>query len=298
MLLILFDNVKAQLYPILNELDTVSVSMKTGFDAEDFIRMTKNDTSFLRAFKNLKYYAHSESSKVRVLEKDGGDKASMDRLSKLARWDNQAVTVITKETTEGKYYKRNGEHKYYTAQMLDKVFFSLDTFTVDNRVGEAYQQQKPSERSREAKHYEQLKSFMFSPGTGVDGVPFIGNKLDIFDGKMKDKYNFKIEKVDYKNSIPCYLFKVELKEETKENEVSIIYIHTYYDRRTMNIIARDYRLKDWTLLFNFDITINIELNYIKGEYLPSLIRYNGDWSVPLKSAERIFFEMKFKNYKI
>ena len=37
-------------------IDTIALKVKRDFDAQDFIRMTKEDTSFHRAFKNLKMY--------------------------------------------------------------------------------------------------------------------------------------------------------------------------------------------------------------------------------------------------
>ena len=37
------------------KLDTVSIT-HSGFTVEDFIRMTKTDTSFYRAFKNLRIF--------------------------------------------------------------------------------------------------------------------------------------------------------------------------------------------------------------------------------------------------
>lgn len=275
----------------VKDLDTVKVSLGA-FTVEDFIRMSKTDTSFFKAFKNSRITPHLAHSKVLAYTKDGGDKATMKRKSELVVGNQQAIIHVLAETTNGKYYKRNGGAKFYTAAMFEKVFFPKDSLPLDNRVNTAYTQQQADKKNKEAKHYEQLKTFMFNPGNGVEGVPFISKKLNIYEAPMRDKYDFILQKTLYKDTVPVYLFSVKRKNTIKDKAVSIEYIHTYYDRRTMNIIARTYHLKDATLLFSFDIKIRVELMMYQQDYYPTLIHYQGEWSVPLKTPERIEFDIQ------
>lgn len=271
------------------KLDTLSIT-SSGFTVDDFIRMTKTDTSFYRAFKNLRVFPHIANSKVVAYQKKGKEKGELKRVSELKIENNKSYIHIKSEKTNGKFYNKKGEHIYYTAEMFDKVFFPKDSFTLNNIVGKAYSQKTPSSKSKEEKHYEQLKTFIFSPGTGVDGVPIIGKNLNVFDGKTNKYYDFTISKVNFKDSVPCYLFSVQKKKNIKDSKITIEYIHTYYDRRTMNIIARNYRIVDNTVLFSFDITIKIELDKLKDEYVPLLIEYDGEWDIPLKSPEKMYFK--------
>lgn len=273
-------------------IDTVSLSIKSGFTAEDFIKSTKKDTSFYRAFKNLRVFPHSQESIIWVFDKKAGEKATLKRSSKHFNKNNYSWIKILSEKSEGKFYKKNGTHHYFTAEMFDRVFFPADTIFASNTVDNPYRQQKPQERSKTEKYYEQLKTFMFSPGTGVDGVPLIGDKLDIFSPEMRKYYDFTVNKVNYLDSIPCYLFACKRKKEFSENKVVIQNLETYYDRRTMNIIARKYQIKDNNAMFRFDIKMDIRLIKIKNEYFPKLIRYDGFWDVPLKKQEKISFEIK------
>jgi hypothetical protein len=284
--------------PALHAIDTVSVKVK-GFTPEDFIRSTKKDTSFYRAFKNLKIYNHLESSTILILTKESSDenkieKASLKRQTNHHNAENKSWITLTNESVKGKYYKRNGDHRFFTSEMFDKIFFSKDTVFASNTVASPYIQRKPADRSKKEKYYEQLKTFMFSPGTGVNGVPIIGDKLNIFSEKMRPYYDFTIEKVSYEDSIPCYLFICRRKTKIKENMVVIQYLKTYYDRRTMNIIARKYRIKDKNILFDFDIKMAVYLQKIGDEYFPSVIKYMGNWDVPFKKRERLAFEIKTK----
>lgn len=292
-----FTNSQAQWDSILPEVQLSEVQVKKGaFTVEDFIRMTKTDTSFYRAFKNLKMFPHESKTHILVKDKKGGEKAELNRIAKHFSDFKKGWIQILKESTEGKMYKKNGEHKFFTAEMYDKVFFPKDTFTVNNIVGQHYQQNQPNAKNKTEKYYEQLKTFMFSPGTGVDGVPLIGKKLEIFDGEMRKYYDYTIEKVNFQDSLPCYKFKVQVKNGVRPDKVVIKNLITYYDRRTMEVIARAYKLSQTTLLFDFDIQMYIQLKRQYNEYLPTIIRYNGSWDVPTKKPENIQFEMLCSQY--
>jgi hypothetical protein len=287
--------------PEIQQVDTASVRIK-GFTAEDFIEATKKDTSFHRAFKNIKIYNHLEFTKVLVLRKNSDDetkkeKASLVRKTRHHNVNNKSWVSLIKESTKGKYYKKKGGYKFFTSEMFDKIFYTKDTVFATNVVNSRYQQKKPQDRSKKEKYYEQLKTFMFSPGTGVDGVPVIGDKLNIFSEKMRPLYDFTLEKVNYQDSIPCYLFVCKKKKEVKERKVVIQYLKTYYDRRTMNIIARKYRIKDSNMLFDFDIRMAVYLQKIGQEYFPTSIKYLGNWDVPFKKRERLTFQITTKLIK-
>lgn len=277
-------------------LDTLAIKNKA-FTVEDFIDMTKKDTSFYKAFKNMRMINHKEYSKVVVHEKKEVEgekqiKASMKRTSLHTTKGKVANIEILKETTKGKYYKRKGKHRYFTGEMFDHVFFPPTPMEANNIVKGGYQQQEPEKKGRLNKYYEQLKTFMFSPGTGVEGVPLIGDKLNIFTKEMRPYYDFTLEKVNNKDGIACYKFVCKKKPEVKDSKVVILFIETFYDRRTMNILSRRYQIKDKTILFDFDIKMWVELQKIDKDYFPKEIRYLGNWDVPLKKRERLAFVIK------
>ena len=278
-------------------IDTVSIKYKKGFDVNDFIKMTKADTSFYRAFKNLKMFPHTSSNEIEIFDKEWSEVGKVSRYADHFSNGSMGWINITNEKTNGKVYKKDGTHKYFTAEMYDKVFLTKGKFPVNNSVQNSYSQEKMKGLSTKDKYYEKLKTFMFSPGTKVKGVPFIGNKLDIFSEKMAKYYDFTIAKAFFRDTIPCYKFSCKKKINVPNKKVTITKLITFYDRRTMNIIARTYALKDITPMFSFDIKMFIELNYDFGEYIPIKIKYNGKWDVPFKKGEQIKFEMNCSNYK-
>lgn len=278
-------------------IDTLSISAKAGFDASDFIRMTKQDTSFYRAFQNLKLYPHSSQNKVNIFNKKWEKIASLSRAAKHNSNGKKGWISDVEEKTDGKIYNRKGEHKFFTAEMYDKVFFQKGKFPVGNSIGnQAYQQKEALNRSKEEKYYEQLKTFMFSPGTGVEGVPLIGKKLNIFEGEMVKYYDYSLEKTMFRDSISCYKFTVKAKENLRNDKVVITDLTTFYDRRTMKIIARSYSLEQSTVMFSFNIQMFILLGLQFNEYLPLEIKYNGEWDIPFKKPERISFQMNCSDY--
>lgn len=278
------------------KIEAVDVQVKKNFDKDDFIRMIRTDTSFYRAFKNLKMYPHSATHHVQVFNKNWQPIGNMTRKSKHFSNGSKGWMVIDDEVTDGKYYTKNGSHKYFTAEMYDKVFFREDTFNVENTVGVAYEQERLRGMSAKDKYYEKLKTFMFSPGTGVKGVPIIGKKLNIYDGKMMEFYDFNLEKTFFKDTIPVFKFSVVQKPSTDEKDIVIQQIITFYDRRTMQVLARSYVIKDKNVLMDFNIKMYVELKRDYNEYLPVLIKYNGEWDVPFKKPERIKFKMICSNY--
>lgn len=278
-------------------IDTIGIRVSSGFTPKDFIRMTKKDTSFYRAFKNLKLFPHTSNNKVIIYDKKWEQIGEMNRTAEHSSDGSLGWVTINNETTDGKFYNRKGKHKFFTAEMYDKVFFEEGKFNVSNKVDSAYRQQEVENRSKQEKYYEQLKTFMFSPGLGVDGVPFIGHKLNIFDGEMTEYYDYLLEKTMFRDSISCYKFTVKIKDGIKKEKVVITNLTTFYDRRTMQVIARSYALKQTTMMFSFDIQMFILLGLQFDEYLPLEIKYNGAWDVPFKKPERIAFEMKSSNYR-
>ena len=58
-----------------------------------------------------------------------------------------------------------------------------------------------------AKHKEQLKMLFFNPGKRIPGLPFIGNKVALFDEDVAESYDFTIDMNEYKGKM-CYVFRM------------------------------------------------------------------------------------------
>lgn len=271
------------------------VRSEPDLNREDFIMRVVNDSSFYQAYKNMRFYPHQYNSNLTVFDKGSEEKGRLYREATLHRYDQMAWISIEKEETNGKLYKRNGEHKYLTAEMFDDVFFPKGKFYPTVDIGNM--EQELDESSRIEKYKSQLKKMLFNPGQEIGSVPFIGDKVAIFSDEMIQYYNFHIYQTDY-NGRPCYVFDISEKEGNGKNDTVIKSMVSYFDQESMNVVMREYTLQNNIFLFDFDIKIQVFNQIINGIPVPKKMVYDGEWSVILKKAEIIQFTVDFNDYGI
>ena len=279
-------------------LDSVVVkAQKRGFDVSDFIDMVKNDNSFYIAFKNLRFAGYDFYNDIVFYNKKNGIKASYKSLAH-QDFNGRCRTMAIIRTDENKkFYKRNGKVKYYTAKLYEKIFFTKDSVCDEKRTDIIDYNAKP--KNKIDKYILELKKLIFSPGKKVN-IPFIGSKMEIFSKKMSKYYNFHIDHYMYNDTIEAYVFTAKVKPEyvKKENKTVVKYLQTYFSKKDFQVLARNYHLKYKTLLYNFDVKMDIKLNKTNNKYYPEYIKYQGDWHVLFKKRERCKFITKIYNLKI
>ena len=111
------------------------------------------------------------------------------------------------ETTQGDFYNDDKNYNYYTAELYAGLFFTKGKICGENNIvkGTSF---AAKGKSGVAKHKEQLKMLFFNPGKKIPGIPFIGDKINIFDPDVAEYYDFLIDQVDYEGK-SCYVFSVK-----------------------------------------------------------------------------------------
>ncbi len=130
----------------------------------------------------------------------------------------------------------------------------------------------------------------FNPGKKIPGIPFIGDKIDIFDPERAAYYDFLIDYGDYEGQ-SCYVFSIKAKKELggKTDKIVIDSMVTWFNTRTMEVMARNYDMSYNAGVYDFDIHMEVEMTKF-GDYLvPKLLRYIGNWDVAFKKRERGLF---------
>jgi len=91
------------------------VVIRSGTNVPGFIKRVENDTTFYKAFKNLRVLNYSSLNDVRMFDKKGKVEASL--FSKTRQWASRAcrVTKVIEEKTTGNFYKADGD---YTTTIL------------------------------------------------------------------------------------------------------------------------------------------------------------------------------------
>lgn len=271
-----------------------------GLDLEGFMQQVEEDTSFLHAFLNMRYFPHAMKSGLLVRNKGENEMATLYRQGHLLRTGPNAELRIDSAAETGKLRTRKGDMRYITAELYDDLFWPKGQWPADNSIA-AYQR---GERGggRIEKYKEELKKFMFNPGQEIASVPFIGSKLALFDPKMTPYYDYTINS-EHRNGHTCWLFSAVAKDSLNGKRVSadatvIKTMHTWFDQSTMQVIAREYRIAHASLLLDFDISIKVDNTVVAGELVPTFVNYDGDWDIPFHKRELVRFWLALEQWKV
>jgi hypothetical protein len=262
------------------------VVIRSGFDINRFLQQIKNDTTFYKAFRTLHILGFTSFNDIRMRDADGNIKASLYSKTRQNRSNGCRTMDVLEQRTTGDMYK-HGELNYYTAELYAGLFFTNGKVCGENNIV-AGKQRNVRNKSGIEKHKEQLKMLFFNPGQKIPGIPFIGDKIDIFDPAISKKYDFSID-MDEMNGQQCYLFKIIPKEDTDRDDIVFDNITTWFNSKTMEIVARNYDLSYDTPVYDFNVHMEVRMTKFQGLLVPSILTYNGNWKVAFKKRERGLF---------
>lgn len=276
-------------------LDSVINIRAHRLNIEDFIKAVINDTSFYQSFRDMKKYTFMAENRIYTYNKRNKVDGRIYRKIKHNNDGPYKMQILAKQDT-GKVYKKNGKYQLYTVEMFDYIFmnaYSTD-FVPNAKVGVAGGDTNEG-------YKQKLKTLIFSPGRPVKGVPFIGSKTEIFTANMRQYYDYKFYSGTYLDSIPVYRFKVTIKPDLSswtKSGIMIKELTTIFDKRNFQILGRYVDMKYSNLLFDFDVQMNIEMDYFGEDKLPTKISYQGNWNIPFKKEERASFLILHKDYRL
>lgn len=272
----------------------VVTATRKGFNVDDFIRIMREDESFYNAFQNLRMMTYQFDNHIKMHNKKGKIKGAHEGKHQQYAEGNCRTMETLKENITGNYYKKKRKHKYYTGQLLEHLFFTKGKQCYSYSKENWDENQSGMER-----HINELKKLIFSPGDKAN-VPLIGDKTAIFEPDMMPYYNYSISSKSYRGDKECYVFTVKLKpqfESKKEGKTVIKFLETYFEKKTFQVIARDYRLSHKSMIYDFDVTMSIKLKTVKNKYVPEFIEYDGRWDIPAKAPEIGVFNLKFHDFE-
>lgn len=259
-----------------------------------FIERIKNDTSFYKAFRNLRVLQFSAINDIRMLNKSGETKASLFSKTNQLRSNGCRSMQVLEETTTGDIYDDDKNYNYYTAQMYASLFFAKQPVCGENNIVKDATFSTQGKKGME-KHKEQLKMLFFNPGKKINGIPFLSNKTAIFDDDIADKYDMSID-LDSYNNTSCYIFTQKVKP-GKEDEVVVDEMTTWFDDKTYEVVARNYTLSYDAQVYDFKVQMEVVMARFNGLTVPTVIRYNGNWKAIFKKRERGVFTATLFDFK-
>ncbi len=263
------------------------VVVRNHMDYKSILKRIENDTSFYKAFRNLHIVEFSAYNDIRMLDRSGKAKATYYSKTRQHRENGCRTTEVLEQKTTGDFFDRDSNYNYATGEMYASLFFAKGKVCGENNIvaGKTF---STGNKSGMEKHKEQLKMLFFNPGRKIPGIPLIGNKLDLYDEKAQGLYDYSLDYIDYKGSF-AYVFSIKPKENLglfKKGDIVVDEMTTWFDATTMDVLARTYRLSYKAGVYDFNVSMKVEMTQLGSLYVPSLLRYNGTFAALTKKRER------------
>lgn len=277
-------------------VDLSEVIIRTDLNVPRFMNIVKNDTTFYKAFRNLRMLGYTSWNDIRIRDKKGKTKASLLSKTKQSRNNGCRNMEVLEEKVTGDFYEDDGSHNYNTGEMYAGLFFTKGTICGENNIVKGVDF-NPRSLSGMAKHKEQLKMLFFNPGKKIPGIPFIGDKINIFDPDKAEKYDFSIDFGDYEGQ-SCYVFSIKARKDLgNRSGIVIDSMVTWFNVKTMEVMARNYDMSYDAGVYDFNVHMEVQMTKF-GDYLvPKLLRYIGNFDVMFKKRERGLFTATLFDFK-
>lgn len=266
------------------------VVVRKDLDVPGFVQRMKNDTSFYKAFKNLRILSFSAINDIRMLNRRGQSQATLRSKTRQQVVQNCRRTIVDAEEVSGDFYDSKGSYNYYTAALYASLFFSKQPVCGEDNVVNG-NRPDASGKTGMAKHREQLKMLFFNPGTRIPGIPLMGNKLEVLEAKAGTVYDYTVDLESF-NGKDAFAFTLRRKQglpAALHNKAVIEVMTTWFDPVDFTIRGRIYHMKYNAGVYDFDVQMEVHLEPFQHLLVPVLIRYTGNWDLPFKKRERGVF---------
>ncbi|HRG80959.1 MAG TPA: hypothetical protein PLO99_00525 [Chitinophagaceae bacterium] len=272
------------------------VVIRNKLDVALFMDQVRKDTSFYKAFRNLHVLGFTAWNDIRIRDKKGNTKASLQSKTRQLRDGGCRSMEVLDQNSSGDFFDEDGNYNYYSGELYAGLFFTKGKVCGENNIVKGVDF-RPRSRSGMAKHKEQLKMLFFNPGKKIPGIPFIGDKIDIFDPDRAALYDFSIGYDDYEGE-SCYIFTIQAKEDLrgKRNAIVIDKMVTWFHTKTMEVMARNYDMSYDAGVYDFDVHMEVQMTKFGAYLVPKLLRYTGNWDVVFKKRERSNFTATLFNF--
>jgi hypothetical protein len=272
------------------------VVVRNNFDYKTLLNQIKEDTTFYKAFRSLHILGFSSYNDIKMLDKNGGVKASLFSKTRQNRVNGCRTMDVLEEHVTGDFYDRKKDYNYMTPELYAGLFFTKGTVCGENNIVKGRNLLTSDKKGME-KHKEQLKMLFFNPGKKIPGIPFIGGKLDLYDESAHELYDYRLDIQEFHGTL-SYVFSIVPKEDkVKSDRIVVDRMETWFDMKTLEVEARNYSLSYKAGVYDFDVSMEVEMTKFEGITVPKILRYKGDWDVIFKKRERAVFTATLFDFK-
>ena len=272
--------------------------VRNNFDYKAILQRIKEDTSFYKAFKTLRTIGYSSYNHIEMFNDANVMQASLNSKTKQLKRDNCRTMEVLEEKITGNLRAKNGDYNYTTPSLYASLFFTKGSICGETNIVTGKKRSINGSGIEKAK--EQLKMLFFNPGKKIPGIPFIGNKLDLYDESAHELYDYKLDYVEYHGQL-VYVFDVQPKPDLgffAKDRVVVDQMTTWFNPKTLEVLGRNYSLSYKAGVYDFNVQMEVEMNYFNGMLVPKILRYKGNWDVIFKKRERGLFTATLFDYKL
>lgn len=272
--------------------------VRNNFDYKAILQRIKEDTSFYKAFKTLRTIGYSSYNHIQMLDKNEQIQASLNSKTIQHKTAGCRTMDVVEENITGNLRNARGDYNYTTPALYASLFFTKGQICGETNIVKGKQHTIEGTGINKAK--DQLKMLFFNPGKKIPGIPFIGNKLDLYDASAHALYDYKLDYVSYHGQL-VYVFEVKPKENLgffERNDVVIDQMITWFDPKTLEVLGRNYALSYSAGAYDFNVQMEVEMTHFNGLLVPKILRYRGNWDIVFKKRERGLFTATLFDYKL
>jgi hypothetical protein len=272
------------------------VIVRNNFDYKEVLKRIKEDSSFYKAFKTLRTIGYTSYNHIEMKDKNGAMQASLDSKTRQNHEGACRTMDVLEERISGNLKKSDGTYNYMTPSLYASLFFTDGKICNETNIVSGKMRKIKGSGIDKAK--EQLKTLFFNPGKKIKGIPFIGDKLDLYDERAHKLYDYRLDYVTY-NDQQVYIFEITAKEDLgyfSKDEIVVDKMTTWFNPRTLEVLGRNYSLSYKAGVYDFDVAMEVEMTYFNGKLVPKILRYKGNWDVAFKKREIGLFTATLLDY--
>lgn len=272
------------------------VIIRNNLNYKTILAQIKADTSFYKSFKNLRILGYDAYNSITMKNRKERITATYQSKTTQERNGNCRKTRVLEQQTTGDFFDANNNYNYTTAKLYASLFFANGEQCGEDNIVKHSQITTQNKEGLD-KNREQLKMLFFTPGQKIPGIPFIGNKLDLYDDNAHKNYDYTLDYADY-NGVYAYKFSI-LPKQGKENNNDVVVdeMTTWFSATNMQVLARTYSLSYSAGVYNFNVRMEVEMTKFKQLWVPKVLRYKGRWNVVFKGRENGEFTATLFNFK-
>jgi len=251
---------------------------------------------FIILFISLSYNCIAQDSTIM----DDGQKFTLTEAIVRNHFDYKEILQRIKQDTS--FYKAFktlrtiGYSSYNHIEMADennKMQASLNSKTRQNKIGGC--------RTMDVLEETITGDLLNKKGEYNYTTPSLYASLFFTKGSIcGELYDYKLDYVEYHGQL-VYVFDVQPKADLGffvKDRIVVDQMITWFNPKTLEVLGRNYSLSYKAGVYDFNVSMEVEMNYFNGQLVPKILRYKGNWDVIFKKRERGLFTATLFDYKL